>query len=383
MSEIIYDFGTGRSNPETFPVAALQQAASDVIAREADALNDYPGKLGYAPLRQAMARRESEREGVDVDPEHIVLTNGSMQAVTLCGEALAQRGDSIIVEEYSYPGTLSAYRSLGLEMTGVKLTPDGMCLDTLNRELQRLQDAGKPAKFIYTISTYQNPTGFTMPKANRLELIEIARRFDVPVVEDNCYADVYYNGELQPALYALDDDPRQIYLCSLSKILAPGLRLGYFLAKPPMLDKLLARRHDAGSNTLAAAIVAEFYKDGVWTHTRLGNEALLKKRDQVLQGLETHLGDQCVWSEPEGGLFIWMRLPDDVDRKELWQRTQANGFAYLPGISFHYQNADVPYLRLAFGHLTEQQIADGIPVLARCVKECRTSNEPMSHNSLF
>ena len=127
MSEIIYDFGSGRSNPETFPIAALQKAASDVIAREAEALNDYPGKLGFAPLREAMAQRESDREGVVVDPEHIVLTNGSMQAVTLCGEALAERGDSIIVEEYSYPGTLSAYRSLGLEMTGVKLTPDGMC----------------------------------------------------------------------------------------------------------------------------------------------------------------------------------------------------------------------------------------------------------------
>ena len=383
MSEIIYDFGSGRSNPETFPITALQQAASDVIAREAEALNDYPGKLGFAPLREAMAQRESDREGVEVDPDHIVLTNGSMQAVTLCGEALAERGDSIIVEEYSYPGTLSAYRSLGLEMSGVKLTPDGMCLDTLTTELQRLQDSGKPAKFIYTISTYQNPTGFTMPKARRLELIDIARRFDVPVVEDNCYADVYYEGELQPALYALDDDPRQIYLCSLSKILAPGLRLGYFLAKPPMLDKLLARRHDAGSNTLAAAIVAEFYKDGIWTHTKFGNEALLKKRDQVLAGLDTHLADLCVWSKPEGGLFIWMRLPDDVDRKDLWQRTQASGFAYLPGVAFHYRNANVPYLRLAFGHLTEQQIADGIPVLARCIKESRTSNEAMVHNSLF
>jgi 2-aminoadipate transaminase len=383
MSEIIYDFGSGRSNPETFPIAALQKAASDVIAREAEALNDYPGKLGFAPLREAMAQRESDREGVVVDPNHIVLTNGSMQAVTLCGEALAERGDSIIVEEYSYPGTLSAYRSLGLEMTGVKLTPDGMCLDTLTTELQRLQDSGKPAKFIYTISTYQNPTGFTMPKARRLELINIARQFDVPVVEDNCYADVYYEGELQPALYALDDDPRQIYLCSLSKILAPGLRLGYFLAKPPMLDKLLARRHDAGSNTLAAAIVAEFYKDGVWTHTKFGNEALLKKRDQVLDGLDEHLADLCVWSKPEGGLFIWMRLPDDVDRKELWKRTQANGFAYLPGVAFHYRNADVPYLRLAFGHLTEQQIAEGLPVLARCIKESRTSNEAMVHNSLF
>ena len=383
MSEILYDFGSGRSNPETFPVEALQKAATDVIGREIQALNDYPGKLGFAPLREAMAKRESEREGVEVDPDHIVLTNGSMQGVTLCGEALAERGDPIIVEEFSYPGTLSAYRSLGLDMTGVKLTADGMCLKTLEAELDRLQTAGTPAKFVYTISTYQNPTGFTMPKANRLELIEIARHFDVPVVEDNCYADVYYEGELQPALYALDDDPRQIYLCSLSKILAPGLRLGYFLARPPMLEKLLNRRHDAGSNTLAAAIVAEFYKDGVWTHTRHGNEALLRKRDLVLDGLEEHLQGTCVWSKPEGGLFIWMRRPDDTDRKALWQLTQDNGFAYLPGVSFHHANRNVPYLRLAFGHLTETQISEGIPILARCIAQARSSNEPIGHDSLF
>jgi 2-aminoadipate transaminase len=383
MADIKYDFGSGRSNPETFPVEALQKAATDVIGREISELNDYPGKLGFKPLREAMARRESEREGVEVDPDHIVLTNGSMQGVTLCGEALAERGDSIIVEEYSYPGTLAAYRSLGLDMTGVRLTEHGMCLETLERELDRLASSGKPARFIYTISTYQNPTGFTMPKQHRLELIELARRFDVPVVEDNCYADVYYEGELQPALYALDDDPRQVYLCSLSKILAPGLRLGYFLAKPPMLDTLLARRHDAGSNTLAAAIVAEFYKDGVWTHTRHGNEALLVKRNQVLGLLEQELDDLCVWSHPEGGLFIWLRMPDDVDRRELWRRTQEAGFAYLPGVAFHFQNADVPYLRLAFGHLSEQEIAEGIPVLASCLRQSRTSNEPMASSSLF
>jgi len=383
MSDIRYDFGSGRSNPETFPVADLQAAAVRVIAEQIEELNDYPGKLGFAPLRRAMAQRESEREKVAVDPDHIVLTNGSMQAVTLAGEALAAPGDPIIVEEYSYPGTLSAYRSLGLEMSGVPLSADGMRLDSLEAELHRLQQAGRPAKFIYTISTYQNPTGFTMPKQRRLQLIEIAQQFDVPIVEDNCYADVYYEGELQPAIYALDDDPRHIYICSLSKILAPGLRLGYFLARPPMLEKLLARRHDAGSNTLAAAIVAEFYRDGVWQHTRYGNEALLVKRNLVLSALEAELTDLCVWSKPEGGLFVWVRMPDDVDRTELWRRTQADGFAYLPGAAFHYAGENVPYLRLAFGHLSEAQIRDGIPVLARCLRECRTSNEPMQHTSLF
>lgn len=384
MSSIRYDFGSGRSNPETFPVRALQEAAVRVIEQEAEALNDYPGKLGFLPLRQAMARRESEREGVGVNPDHLMLTNGSMQAVTLVAEALQEApGDTCIVEEFSYPGTLGAYRSLKLDMVGIPLSEEGMQLDVLESRLNELRAANRLPKFIYTITTYQNPTGFTMPAARRRELIDIARRFDVPLVEDNCYGDVHYEGPVAPAIYALDDDPRHIYMCSLSKILAPGLRLGYVLARPPMLERIMARRHDAGSNTLAAAIVAEFYRDGIWTHTALGNDALKIKRDLTLAGLEEELSDLCVWSHPVGGLFIWVRYPEDINGKRLLELANEHGVHFLPGISFHYQNAKVPYLRLAFGHLTEAQIREGIPILARCIREVRTSNEPRSFESLF
>ena len=190
-------------------------------------------------------------------------------------------------------------------------------------------------------------------------------------------------GERAPALYAMDEDPRHIYLCSLSKILAPGLRLGYLLARPPMLQKILSRRHDAGSNTLAAAIVAEFYKDGIWEHTRHGNAALKVKRDLLLTGLESELSDLCVWSRPVGGLFVWLRLPQDVDRASLWSKAASRGVAYLPGSAFHFESQDVPYLRLAFGHLTAEQIENGVPLLAQCIREARTSNEPRDFSTLF
>ena len=243
MTEILYDFGTGRADPSTFPTAALQAAATKVIGTEAEALTSYPGALGHAGLRAAMAARESEREGVAVDPEHLVITNGSMQAVTLTAEALQeQRGDVVLVEEYSYPGTLSAYRSLGYDMVGIGLDEGGMRLDLLAGALERLSGEGRKPRFIYTISTYQNPTGFIMPRARRSAMIELARKFDVPIIEDNCYADVHYEGAVEPALFALDDDPRHIYLGSLSKILAPGFRLGYVYARPPMLEQILARR---------------------------------------------------------------------------------------------------------------------------------------------
>jgi 2-aminoadipate transaminase len=384
MAEILYDFGSGRSDPETFPTEALKAVAARVIEREAVALTNYPGNLGHAGMRRAMAARESTREGVEVDPDHLLITNGSMQAVTLTAEALQeQAGDTVIVEEFCYPGTLSAYRSLRLDMVGIPLDEGGMKIAALERELQRLDAEGRKPKFIYAISTYQNPTGFVMPRARRLELIELARRFGVPIVEDNCYGDVHYEGPIEPAIYALDDDPDHIYLCSLSKILAPGFRLGYVYARPPMLERILARRHDAGSNTLAAAMVAEFYKDGIAAHAAVTNPVLKDKRDLTCAGLEEHAADLCRWSRPVGGLFVWVRLPRDTDRARLRALADTRGVHYLAGASFHYRGEDVPYLRLAFGHLTRDQIRAGVPLLAQCIREARTSNEPIDFDSLF
>ena len=378
------DFGSGRADPDTFPVEALKAAAVRALDRDGRLLTDYPGGFGHAGLRRAMARRESEREGIEVDPDHLILTHGSMQAVTLTAQTLQEApGDPVIVEAFSYPGTLSAYRNLGLDLHGVPLDAGGIRLDALEAKLGELASGGRQARFIYVISTYQNPTGFVMPRARRQALIALAARYRVPVIEDNCYADVHYEGPVEPALYALDDGPDQIYLCSLSKILGPGLRLGYVLARPPRLERFVARRNDAGSNTLAAAIAAEFYADGIWQHARHTNAALRIKRDCLLDGLAASLDDVCVWSRPAGGLFVWVRLPDDVDRVRLRGMAQDAGVTYLPGTSFHFRGADVPYLRLAFGHLTLAQIEEGVARLARVIRQARTSNEPRAFDDLF
>ncbi len=384
MSKILYDFGAGRSDPSTFPTEAIQAAAVKVIGEQAEEMTKYPGNLGHAGLRAAMARREGEREGVEINPDHIIITNGSMQAVTLTAETLQEnKGDTVLVEEFSYPGTLGAYRSIGLDMVGIKLDEGGMRIDHMASELERLEGEGRRPKFIYAISTYQNPTGFIMPRQRREEMIELAAKYEVPIVEDNCYADVHYEGPIEPAVFALDDNPNHIYLGSLSKILAPGFRLGYIYARPPMLERILARRHDAGSNYLASAIAAEFYKDGIAAHAAVTNPVLRVKRDLTVSGLAHELDDICVWSNPAGGLFVWVRVPDDVDRPKMYQLAQDNGLAYLPGVAFHYQNKNKPYLRLAFGHLTEEQIQEGIPVLARCIREARTSNESREFDTLF
>ncbi|MCY3837190.1 MAG: PLP-dependent aminotransferase family protein [Gammaproteobacteria bacterium] len=382
MTERLFDFAVGRTNPETVPVARLQRAAHEAIANEYVELTDYHGKLGHPGLRAAMARRESEREGVAVDPDHLSLMNGSMQAVTLVAEALTQPGDAVICEEFTYSGTIAAYRALGIDMVGLPVDTHGMRVDLLEAKLDELGEARKP-KFIYALTTYQNPTGINMSVDRRRLLIGIARRHDIPVVEDNCYGDVHFDGDKPPSLYALSDWDGIIYMCSLSKILGPGLRLGYLYAKPPLLDTILARRHDAGGNYLAAAVVAELYKDGVWEITEELNEALKVKKNLAVDGLAEAGSDVCVTSDPPGGLFVWVRFPDDVDQNKLLRLTAERNFRYAAGANFHIHGDPVPYLRLAFGHVPDDVIRDGMPVLAQCLREARTSNEPKSFTSLF
>jgi len=382
---MIYDFAIGRTNPETFPVEAFKAAAQRAIERDHELLSVYPGELGHEGMRKLMAARETDREGVPIAPEHISLTNGSMQAVTLVAEALVEaRGDVVITEEFTYPGTLATYRDLGVRMIGLPIDEHGMSATALERALCELERTGTRARFIYTEATYQNPTGTVMPRHRRLEILALAKRFDTVLVEDNCYGDVHYDGAKPPAFYALDDYAQQIYICSLSKILAPGVRLGYFMAPPALFRRILNRRHDAGSNTLAASIVAEYLASaGTWRHCDEQNATLVGKRNLLVATLEEYLGDLCRWSNPAGGLFLWLRFPDDVDRERLQQLADEQGFRYVRGRAFHVDNEDVPYLRLAFGHVPDAAIRAGIPVLARCIREARTSNEPGLPTSLY
>lgn len=379
-----FDFAVGQTNPETFPVEEFKAAAIRAIESENALFNKYPGALGHRGLREAMANRESEREGVPVSPDQIVITNGSMQAVTLVGQALMQgHDDFVITEEFTYSGTIAAYKGIGLTMVGVAMDEYGMRMDALGETLRRMAGEGKPPRFIYALTTYQNPTGTVMPRERKLELISLAAQYDIPVVEDNCYGDVHYEGDKVPAMFAMDDSPNQIYIGSLSKILAPGVRLGYLLAREPMLSKIASRRYDAGSNFFAAAVVAEFYKHGIWDHCEVTNPVLKHKRDLVIAGLRAELADICVWSEPVGGLFMWVRLPADVDMEKLTRLANERNFYFATGAAFHVDYKPVPYIRLAFGHVPDDAITEGIPVLARCVREARTSNEAVAFKSLF
>ena len=368
----VYDFGSGRTDPGSFPTEELAAAAREAVREIGPELCLYPGDMGHQGLREIMAARESEREGVDVSPDHISLMNGSMQAVTLVAEALMQGvGDIVVTEELTYSGTIGAYQNLGVELVGVPLDEHGMRTDALADTLEDLHRKGTPPRFIYTLATYQNPTGSMMPRARRLELLEVARRYEAVVVDDNCYGDVHFEGAKEPSLYALDDSPNIIYICSLSKILGPGVRVGYVVARPPMLGRLLDRRFDGGNSLLASSICAHYFRDRLWDHIERNNAILKEKRDAVFTGLEQSVGDICTWSRPVGGLFIWVEFPDDVDRDKLMALCAERNIMVARGQGFHIHREDVPAIRLAFGYAALEDIQEGVPLLGECIHMAR------------
>ena len=368
----VYDFGSGRTDPGSFPTEELAAAAREAVREIGPELCLYPGDMGHQGLREIMAARESEREGVDVSPDHISLMNGSMQAVTLVAEALMQGvGDIVVTEELTYSGTIGAYQNLGVELVGVPLDEHGMRTDALADTLEDLHRKGTRPRFIYTLATYQNPTGSMMPRARRLELLEVARRYDAVVVDDNCYGDVHFEGAKEPSLYALDDSPNIIYICSLSKILGPGVRVGYVVARPPMLGRLLDRRFDGGNSLLASSICAHYFRDRLWDHIERNNAILKEKRDAVFTGLEQSVGDICTWSRPVGGLFIWVEFPDDVDRDKLMALCAERNIMVARGRGFHIHREDVPAIRLAFGYAALEDIQEGVPLLGECIQMAR------------
>jgi len=224
----IFDFAVGQTNPDTFPVRAFAEAGQRAIEREHYAYNQYPGPKGHPGLRRLMAARESEREGVFVDPECLALTNGSMQVVTLVGQALkVAEGDTVITEMFSYSGAISAYEGIVLNLIGVGLDEEGMRIDLLVAAIEAQIKTGKKPRLIYNLSRYQNPTGTCMSIARRGQLLEVARQFDIVVIQDNCYGDVDFEGAVEPSLFAIDNYVKHICIGSLSKIFAPGVRLGY------------------------------------------------------------------------------------------------------------------------------------------------------------
>jgi 2-aminoadipate transaminase len=376
----LISFAGGLPAPELFPIAEAQAAACRVLSEGGVEALQYGPTEGFVPLRQFIVDRMA-RYGIRAKAENVVITNGSQQALDLIGKLLLNPGDRILVEEPSYLGALQAWNAYQAEYISVPSDDDGLCTELLEAALR------VGPKFMYVLPNFQNPGGTTLPLERRLEVVRLSNKYGIPVVEDDPYGALRFEGEHLPPLVALDSDFQTnagsdgrgymegnvVYLGTFSKTLAPGLRLGWVVAPVEIIDQLVMAKQgvDLHTATFNQMLAWELVKDGFMDeHVRVIRRVYGERRDVMLAALERYFPEGCSWTHPEGGLFLWARVPEWIDTAELLQEAVQARVAYVPGFAFyaepgHGRNT----MRLNFSNAQPAQIEEGIRRLGDLLKK--------------
>ncbi|HXE89049.1 MAG TPA: PLP-dependent aminotransferase family protein [Hyphomicrobiaceae bacterium] len=363
-----HNFVGGHNDPGHLPLEALIAATNAVLRREGHTLSTYgleSGPLGYRPLRDFLARKLKAHAGIDCTAEEILITSGSLQAIDLVNALFLARGDTVLIEQASYGGSLARLARLGVNPVGIPLDGEGLRMDALADALGGLERRGIRPKYIYTIPTVQNPTGSILGEARRAELLALARRYGVPVFEDECYSDLVWTGARPPALYAMAQGEGVIHIGSFSKSVAPALRVGYIVARWEVLSRILPLKTDAGSGALEQMVLGEFCPAHFEAHVPKLRAGLRAKLVTLMEALAEQFGTAAEFDDPPGGIYLWVKLPDNVDTQELAQAALAEGIAINPGPEWATDRAyGKSRMRLCFANPSHQAIREGIAALA-------------------
>lgn len=370
----LISFAGGLPAPELFPVTEIAEASARVLHEHGSLALQYGTTEGYLPLRQMIARH-TERYGLRVGPENVLITSGSQQALDLIGRVFINPGDRVLVESPTYLGALQAWNACGAEYVPVPVDADGMVPEAFETALR------SGPKFIYVLPNFQNPTGVTLSLPRRRLLVDLAGRYGIPIVEDDPYGQLRYEGEHLPPVVVLDDDRSAkrngahqgnvIYLSTFSKILAPGLRLGWVIAPTEVIDRLVKGKQgmDLHTATFNQMLVHEAAGGGFLDrHIRTLRRTYRERRDVMLQALEEHAPPGVAWTHPMGGLFLWVTLPPDVHAEEVLEIAIANNVAFVPGSSFFPCGGGSNTLRLNFSYAGPELIREGIARLGRALQ---------------
>ena len=367
-----HDFVGGHNDPDGVPVDALQAALAAAFAREARNFATYKltsGSLGHLPLRAFLSDALKRRAGIEASPDEILLTSGSLQALDLVNEAYLSPGDIVIIEEGSYGGAYSRLRRLGVEMIAAPLDDDGLTVDGLAAILDQLSAQGRSATFLYTIPTVQNPTGSVLPLERRHRILELAAAHNCLIFEDDCYADLTFDGARPPAFRALNTD-RVVYCGSFSKTIAPALRVGYVVADWPVLAQLVSLKTDAGSPALEQIMLGEFCPRHFDDHVDRLRLRLKGKHDVIVEAVEREFGAAAEIAPAKGGIFVWLTLDAAVDTTELAALALAQGVSINPGGEWMASPAaGRDKLRLCFAKPSREEIETGVAKLAAICRE--------------
>ena len=376
----IISFAGGLPAPDVFPVEEFQEACNRVLQKQGKQALQYGATEGYMPLREMIARH-TMRYGIEVTADNILITSGSQQALDLIGKIFINHGDKIVTESPTYLGAMQAWNIYGAEYVTVRSDEYGLVTDELEAALR----AGP--KFIYCLPNFQNPTGVTMPLDRRLKLVELADRYGVPIIEDDPYGQLRFEGTHIPSIVVLDEKlhPQYghytgnvIYLSTFSKTLAPGLRLAWVIAPPEVIRKLVTAKQGADLHTATfnQVVAYEVGRGGfIDNHVQHIRKVYCERRDTMLDALEEHMPAGVHWTHPQGGLFLWITVPEQLNSVDIFKDAVEQKVAFVPGESFYPCGGGHNTMRLNFSYCTPEVINEGISRLATVIRKHLAAHE--------
>ncbi|OLS02651.1 aminotransferase-like domain-containing protein [Tissierella creatinophila] len=363
----IISFAGGLPAEELFPVEELMEISQKVLEDLGGKALQYSTTEGHIPLRKAIAKR-MKKLGIDMTEENILITNGSQQGLEFSGKLFINEGDVVLCERPTYLGAIDAFKAYGPEFIEIQTDDNGMIMEDLERVLKET----KKVKFIYLVPDFQNPSGRTWNRERRKRLVELANQYDVAIIEDNPYGELRFEGELLPAVAHYDTTGNVVFLGTLSKIFCPGLRIGWIAAKKEVIEKyvLIKQSSDLQTNTLSQMQASMFLEEyDIEAHIEKIKNLYRTRRDLMMKTMKEEFPEGVSWTYPEGGLFIWVVLPEHMNGRELAIKALEQNVAYVPGGAFFANGGQENTFRLNFSSMDEARIVEGIKRLGKVLRE--------------
>ncbi|MCY1632755.1 aminotransferase-like domain-containing protein [Marinifilum sp. D737] len=376
----VISFAGGLPAPESFPVDNLDEIISTMLKEEGAEVLQYDATEGVTELRELLLKRY-QNEGVQCELDNMIVTTGSQQGLDLVGKVFVNQGDVVICGLPSYLGGISAFQAYGAKMEGVPMDENGMSAELLEAKLVELAEQGIKPKFIYIIPDFQNPTGITMPESRRLEIIALAHKYDVLIVEDCPYREVRFEGEPQRMMYDLDNDDHVLTLGTFSKTFAPGLRIGWILGPKEVNDKIVIAKQssDLCTPTFVQKMAIRYMKSEHFeSNLKKTIDLYHQRRDVMLAEMEKCMPEGVKWTHPEGGMFLFITLPEHMDALELFHKAIEKKVAFVTGNVFYCDGGGTNTMRLNFSYVNNEKAIAGIQRLAQIIEaEMTVCNEQL------
>jgi 2-aminoadipate transaminase len=364
------NFTGGFPDPESLPAARIAAATARAMEKNGKWALQYGAAVGYAGLIDQLRTKLSRDNGVTAERENVLITAGASQAIDLVCSAMLNPGDIVLSEEPTWMGAVRIFKAHNATCVGVPVDNEGMRLDILETRLAEFKAQGIQPKLIYVIPTFQNPTGVTTPLHRRLRLLELAKEYNVAIMEDDAYFDLRFSGERIPMLITLDDAGLVIYTGTFSKIMSAGMRLGWVVGPALLIEKAAKLKADGGTSPFTSNVAAEYAASGeLAEHIVDLVEIYRRRRDTMAEALKTEMPEGVEWTEPNGGFFMWLTLPAGCDSVAMLPEARAHGVEFLPGTGCFFDGSGRSNIRLSFSFSDEEAIRRGVKILAGIIRE--------------